>query len=121
MGPAPLPGGALEHRRDGVLEAEVGVRDDQLHARQPSRHQAAKEGRPRGPVLGGDDADAENLAVPLGVDRGPASSATPERQWTRASPGVHPPERAPVLILPARPTLSGQLHAPGMQNDLRGY
>ena len=70
VGPAALPGRSGQHRGDGVDEAPVGVGDDQGHAREPPGHQAAQEGRPARPVLGGDEVEAEDLPVAVGVHPG---------------------------------------------------
>ncbi len=45
----PLPGRAHEDRGDGLLEPEVVVADDQLHAAQAPRPQVLEERRPRTP------------------------------------------------------------------------
>ena len=70
MGPAALPGRARQGRRDGGLEARVGVGDDQRHPGQAPGDQAPQERHPAGAVLGGDHVHAEDLAVPVGVDAG---------------------------------------------------
>jgi hypothetical protein len=46
----------------------VGVGDDELDAGQSAGGQRAQERQPAGSVLGGGDVDAEDLAVPVGVD-----------------------------------------------------
>ena len=68
--PAPLPGRSGKHRCDGVDQAAVGVGDHQLDATEPPGHQTAQEGRPARPVLGGDEVEAQDLAVSFGVDPG---------------------------------------------------
>jgi hypothetical protein len=67
-GAASLPGSAGQDRADRVHQAGVGVGDDQLDAGQAAGGQGAQEGEPAGAVLGGGDVDAEDLAVPVGVD-----------------------------------------------------
>jgi hypothetical protein len=66
--PGPLP--AQEDRRDGALEALVGVADDQPHARQAARPEAAQEGCPERAVLAVADGQAEHLAVAVGPHAG---------------------------------------------------
>jgi hypothetical protein len=68
MGAGALPGGAGQDRADRVDQAGVGVGDDRLDAGQAAGGQGAQEGEPAGAVLGGGDVDAEDLAVPVGVD-----------------------------------------------------
>ena len=48
----------------------MGVGDHELHAGQAAGHQPAQERQPARPVLPGSDVEAEDLAVPVGVDRG---------------------------------------------------
>ena len=55
--PAALPGGAGEHRGNGVDEAGVGVRDHQRDPGEPSGDEAAQERRPARAVLGGDEVE----------------------------------------------------------------
>ena len=47
--PTALPGRAQHHRGDGAFEALMGVGDDQAHAGQAPRAQAAQEGGPNAP------------------------------------------------------------------------
>jgi hypothetical protein len=61
--PAPLPGRAEEHRRDGLLQAGVSVADDQLHPAQPAGLQATQERGPKRPVLGVTDLEAKHLTT----------------------------------------------------------
>ena len=51
-------------RRDGVLQALMGVGDDQGHPAEPTGHQAAEKGRPARPVLGGEDVEAQISRCP---------------------------------------------------------
>ena len=66
--PASLPRSTSQHRGDGRFEALVGVRDHEMHPRQPAGHEAPQKGRPGGAVLGGEDVHAEDLAVNVPVD-----------------------------------------------------
>jgi hypothetical protein len=61
--PAALPAGADEHGRDGLLQAGVGVGDDQLHAAQAAGLQPAQERGPERPVLAVADVHSQDLAV----------------------------------------------------------
>jgi hypothetical protein len=70
MGAAPLPRSAGQHRGDRLPEPGMRVRDDQLDATQPTRHQVAQERGPPGAVFGGEHVHSEDLAVALGVDAG---------------------------------------------------
>ena len=70
MGAAALPACAIEHAGDGVDQALVGIADDQPDPGQATGDQAAQEPGPAGPVLGGAQLQAEDLAVPGGVDPG---------------------------------------------------
>jgi hypothetical protein len=63
-----LPRGAGQHGADGVHQAVVRVGDDELDAGQAAGDQSAQECQPAGAVLGGGDVQAEDLAVPVGVD-----------------------------------------------------
>ena len=63
MDPAALPGGAQDDRRDGALEAPVGIADDEPHAGQTARPEAAQEGRPERAVLAVADGQAQDLPV----------------------------------------------------------
>ena len=62
--PAPLPGGAGQHRGDRVHQAGVVVAGHQLHAGQAAGDQAAQERQPPRAVLGAGHVDAEDLPVP---------------------------------------------------------
>ncbi len=68
--PAPLPGGAEQHRLDRAFQAGVGGADDQLGAGQAAGIQAAQEGGPERAVLAVADGEAEDLAVSVGGDAG---------------------------------------------------
>ena len=68
--PAPLPGGAGQHRGDGVHQPGVVIAGHQLHAGQAAGGQAAQERQPARAVLGAGHVDAEDLAAPVGVDAG---------------------------------------------------
>jgi hypothetical protein len=65
---AALPARVGQIVGDAFDEATARVRDDQLHAAQAPVDQVAQEGRPAGLVLLGALADAEDLAVALGID-----------------------------------------------------
>ena len=75
MGAAALPARAIEHTGDSVDQALVGVADDQLDPGQATGDQAAQEPGPAGAVLGGAQLQAEDLAVPCGVDPVATSAA----------------------------------------------
>jgi len=47
----------------------VGVGDDELHAGEPARGEGAEEAEPEGAILAGPAVAAEDLALPLAVDR----------------------------------------------------
>jgi hypothetical protein len=68
--PAALPGRAEQHRHDRLLEAGVGVGDDQLGAGEPTGLEGAQERGPEGAVLRVADRAAEHLAVPVGGHAG---------------------------------------------------
>jgi hypothetical protein len=61
------PGHAHSH---GLLEAEVGVGDDQLHALKPVRLERAQERRPEGPVLAVAHREAQDLAAAVAAHPG---------------------------------------------------
>ena len=65
MHAAPLPAGAEQHGGDGLLEAGVGIRDDQLQPGQPAGLQRAQKGGPERAVLAVADGEAEHLAPPV--------------------------------------------------------
>ena len=67
MHAAPLPRRA-EHAPDGGLEALVGIRDDELHAREPALDQIAQEVGPEDLRLRRADVQADDLAPALGGD-----------------------------------------------------
>jgi hypothetical protein len=64
--PAPLPGGADEHRPDGGFQAGVGVADDQLHPAESAGLQRAQERGPERTILRIADVEAEYLAAAVG-------------------------------------------------------
>jgi len=66
--PAALPARPDEHAGDRLLEAEMVVADDELHAGEPPGPQRAQERRPEGPVFGVTDLDAEDFPVTGGGD-----------------------------------------------------
>jgi len=70
VGPAPLPGCLGQYLSDSRLDAPVGVGDHEFDPTQPPGHQRAQERRPRRGVLGGDDVEADDDAMSLGVDGG---------------------------------------------------
>ena len=65
--PATLPGG-LQYLGDGGLDALVAVADDQLDTTQAPAVQTAQKLRPEGLSLTGADFEAQDFALPLGVD-----------------------------------------------------
>jgi hypothetical protein len=67
MGTAPLPGGARQGRAHPVDQTNVGVGDHQPRARQTAGDQTPQEGKPTGAVFAGDDVEAQDLAMALGV------------------------------------------------------
>ena len=70
MGPAALPGRAVEHAGDGVDQAPVGVGDHQLDPSKATGDQAAQEPGPAGAVLGRAQLQPQDLPMPVGVDPG---------------------------------------------------
>jgi hypothetical protein len=66
----PLPGGTGDGRSDRNREPGVGVAGDELDAGQAAGGQVAEERQPAGAVLARGDLDAEDLAVPVGIDAG---------------------------------------------------
>jgi hypothetical protein len=70
MHPTPLPRAAEQDRVDGLLEAGVGVRDDQLHPTEPARLERAEERSPERAVLAVADGEPEPSRQP--------SARTPE-------------------------------------------
>ena len=86
----------------------MGVGDDERHPGEPAGHQAAQKGRPARPVLGGEDVEAEDLSVPLGVDAGgddgrhadhPAALSHLVEQRVHPHVGVGPGIEGPVAEL----------------------
>ena len=67
---AALPGRASEDGGDGILEALMGIRDDQLHTGQPTRDERPQEAEPKGAILARAAVQSEYFALPLTVDRG---------------------------------------------------
>ena len=61
--PAPLPGGALQDRLDGALQAPVGVAGYQPHPAEAPGHQRAQERRPECPILAGTYVEAQDLPL----------------------------------------------------------
>ena len=64
--PAALPGRTLEHGADGLLQAGVGVGDDEPHAAQTAGLQRAEELGPEDLVFAVADVETEDLAAPVG-------------------------------------------------------
>jgi hypothetical protein len=87
MDPTALPRRAGQDPTDGVLQAFVGVADDQLHPRQATALERAEECRPAGLVLAVADIDAEHFAGAVDGDA--------ERHDHR--PGDHPTLRTAGL------------------------
>ena len=67
MRPAALPARSDERGADGFPEPDVRIADDELHALQAARDEAAQERGPARAVLGRDDVDAENFPASVGV------------------------------------------------------
>jgi hypothetical protein len=65
---APLPAGLGEALAEGLDQAQALVRNDQPHPGQAARFQVPQEVPPALGVLLGAFADAQDLAMPLGVD-----------------------------------------------------
>jgi hypothetical protein len=63
--PAPLPGRTHHHRLNGLLQAQVLIRDDQADSFQPPGPKRPQELGPKGPVLGVADGTAQDLPVPV--------------------------------------------------------
>lgn len=70
MGAASLPAGAGQVGRDGLDEAGVGVAGDQPDSGQATGDEVGEELVPRRTGFAGGHADAEDLAVAVGVDAG---------------------------------------------------
>src|SRR6516164_7396866 len=68
MHAAALPGGA-EDAADGVAQAVVGVRDDELDALQAASHQALEEARPERLSLDRPKTEADDLTPAIGRHR----------------------------------------------------
>jgi hypothetical protein len=68
MHAAPLPRRARQHGRDGLLQALVGVGDDQPHAAQAALHQAPQKRRPEGAIFRRPHVDTEDLTIAVGGD-----------------------------------------------------
>src|SRR4051794_6138174 len=96
---AALPG-RTEDLRDGGLQALVGVRDDELHAPQPSAGELAQERRPEGLSLGGTDVEAQHLApaVAVGPDRHDHGDRDHAAILTYLQVGRVDPEIRPVAL-----------------------
>ena len=77
-----LPGGLAEDRGDRVLQPLVGVRGDQLHTREPPRHQPTQEAEPEGAVLARPHVDAQHLAL--------APIRCPRKPWTGRQHSARP-------------------------------
>ena len=65
MHPAALPTGALEHGPDGLLQAGVNVRHDQLDPVETASLQRPQEAGPEAPVLAVTIVDAEDFPAPI--------------------------------------------------------
>jgi hypothetical protein len=105
MGPAPLPGGAVQHRRHRVLEALVGVGDHQLDPGQAASDQRAQKRRPGGAVLGRTDIQAQHLPMAIGIDSGgnqcggvgdPTTLADLDHQGVQPHKGIRAGVQRPV-------------------------
>ena len=70
MDPAALDGRPGHHRGHGLLEAEVGVGDDQLHALEPAGLERPQERCPEGPVLRVAHSEAQDLAAAVAAHPG---------------------------------------------------
>jgi hypothetical protein len=70
VGAAALPSRARQGRGDRGDQTGVSIAGHQLHPGQAAGGQVAEEPQPAGTVLAGGDLDAEDLAVPVGVDAG---------------------------------------------------
>jgi len=70
MGAAALPARAGQGRADRDHQAGVRVGSDELNAGQAAGGEVAEERQPAGPVLTGGGLQAQDLAVPVGVDAG---------------------------------------------------
>ena len=70
VGAAALPGRAGQVRRDRLDQTAVGVGGDQADPGQAAGDEVGEERVPRRPGLAGGDAQAEDLAAPVGVDAG---------------------------------------------------
>jgi collagen type II alpha len=123
VGTASLPGRAGQGGADGVGQAAVGVGGDEGHAGQAAGGQVAEERQPPGAVFGGGDLQAEDLAVPVGIDPGrqqgvhvhdPAALADLQHQRVRRDEGV----RAGVQR-PGPEVLHGRVEIRGHHRDLR--
>lgn len=70
MGATPLPGRARQRGGDCIAQPGMAVGDDHVHPGQAAGDQAAQERQPARAVLGGNDVQAENLPLTVGVDAG---------------------------------------------------
>jgi hypothetical protein len=68
VGSAPLPAGALEHRRDGSLETLMRITGNEFDAAESTRHQAAQERVPECAVLTGSHIEPECFTLAVLVD-----------------------------------------------------
>src|SRR3989442_8794404 len=82
-----LPGHTRERGRDRVDETGMRVRADRAHAGEAARDQTADEREPGGPVLGGDDVEAERFAECVPVDADGVHDADVDRAATL--PALH--------------------------------
>jgi hypothetical protein len=64
-----MPAGIGKVLRGALGQARASVGDDELDAVQTTLLEMAQEGAPAGLVLLGTLDDAENLPVPIGIDR----------------------------------------------------
>jgi hypothetical protein len=64
---AALPPGCRQVLGGALDETAAGIGDDELHALEPTVDEVAEEGRPAGAVLLRALADAEDLAITLGI------------------------------------------------------
>src|SRR4030095_1127517 len=93
---AALPARALEHRRDGPLQALVGIADHQLDPGQAARNEGAQELVPERAVLARADVEPEHLPLAVAIDS--------DREYHR-----HRDD----------PPAAAHLHETGIQPDIR--
>ena len=67
VGTTPLPTGVGKHGGDGLLQAEVGIGDDQVHPTEAPGVQRLQEGQPESAVLAGPHVHAEHFPLTLSV------------------------------------------------------